>query len=179
MARRKQQFSTEELRRWSEPVAERLLKHPAIDRAMTVVAYHSLPDEVGTHRMLDILLQHGKQVFLPTVGESHRLTLHRYEGEQALREGAFHISEAQGEELRDYDSVDAVIVPGVAFDREGHRLGRGGGYYDRLLPLLHKACKIGLCFDFQVVDHLPTDSHDIGMDQLVTIPTGHGKQPCK
>ena len=179
MARRKQQFSAEDLRRWSESVAERLLDYPDIGGVQTIVAYHSLPYEVCTHRLLQLLLQRGKQVFLPTVGENHQLTLHRYEGEQALREGAFHIREAQGEELRDYDSVETVIVPGVAFDNEGHRLGRGGGYYDRLLPRLRKARKIGLSFDFQVIDQLPTDSHDIGMDLLISISTDGKNRFCK
>ena len=106
-----------------------------------------------------------------SVDADHQLSLHRYHGEAHLTTGAFHIKEAQGETLEHFDSVDVVLVPGVAFDSAGHRLGRGGGYYDRLLPHLKHAKKIGLCFDFQVLSFVPTTSHDVNMDLLSCVKT--------
>jgi 5-formyltetrahydrofolate cyclo-ligase len=75
--------------------------------------------------------------------------------------------EPVGQPFNDYDQVELAVVPGVAFDAEGHRLGRGRGYYDRFLPLLPHAYKLGLCFDFQKVEHVPTDANDIRMDEVL------------
>ena len=59
--------------------------------------------------------------------------------------------------------------PAWAFDRQGNRLGRGKGYYDRLLPHLPTAYKIGICFPYQLVNDIPTDAHDIRMDEIITL----------
>ena len=71
-----------------------------------------------------------------------------------------------GELMSDEASVDVVLVPGVAFDAEGHRLGRGRGYYDRFLRTC-KARTIGVCFDFQKVDEVPVDAFDVTIDEVV------------
>lgn len=168
---RKQAFTPSQLSQWSEKAMAELLVNPLIEQATVVVAYHSLPDEVDTHGLLSLLLERGKQVYLPSVDADHQLSLHRYHGEAHLTTGAFHIKEAQGELLEHFDSVDVVLVPGVAFDSDGHRLGRGGGYYDRLLPHLKHAKKIGLCFDFQLLSFVPTTSHDVNMDLLSCVKT--------
>lgn len=75
--------------------------------------------------------------------------------------------EPTGELFTDYDLIDVAIVPGMAFDREGHRLGRGKGYYDRFLAQLPHIYKIGICFPFQLVDKVPADVHDILMDEVI------------
>ena len=66
------------------------------------------------------------------------------------------------------DAIDLIIVPGVGFDRQGNRLGRGKGYYDRLLPRIPSAYKIGICFPFQLVEEIPAEPFDIRMDEIVT-----------
>jgi 5-formyltetrahydrofolate cyclo-ligase len=65
------------------------------------------------------------------------------------------------------DELDLIIVPGVAFDLAGRRIGRGGGFYDRLLPQ-YRAVRAGICFDFQCLETIPAEEHDIQMDLLVT-----------
>ena len=67
-----------------------------------------------------------------------------------------------------YKHIDLVLVPGIAFDMEGHRIGYGYGYYDKFLKKVPKAVKIGLCFDFQVVDKVPREEHDVPVDLVVT-----------
>lgn len=84
-----------------------------------------------------------------------------------LQEGAFHILEPTGTAFTDYDSIEIAVVPGMSFDAEGHRLGRGKGYYDRFLPRIPRAYKIGICFDFQKTPHVPTDAHDVPMDEVL------------
>ena len=68
----------------------------------------------------------------------------------------------------DLDAIDVVIIPGVAFTRDGKRLGRGKGYYDRFLPKLSTAYRIGVCYDFQLSDTLPTESYDQKMDLVIS-----------
>ena len=67
-----------------------------------------------------------------------------------------------------YKNIDLVLVPGIVFDKEGHRIGYGFGYYDKFLAKVPKAVKIGLAFDFQVVDKIPKETHDIPVDFIVT-----------
>lgn len=138
-----------------------------IATAHTVMAYWSLPDEVFTHSLIDHLTAAGIRVVLPHVTGPTTMELHQYTGIASMTPGAFGIMEPTGSLFTDYAAVDTVIVPGIAFDRQGHRLGRGRGYYDRLLPLLPNATTIGLCFPFQLVEHVPTDCHDITMDEVV------------
>ena len=72
-----------------------------------------------------------------------------------------------GNDFTEFDKIDIAIIPGMAFDRNHNRLGRGKGFYDRLLPKI-KAPKIGICFSFQVVDEVPVDELDIPLDEVWT-----------
>ena len=100
--------------------------------------------------------------------EGDDLRLLRYTGPDSLRKGAFGIWEpkADGEEAVE-GAIDLIIVPGVAFDAQGHRLGRGRGFYDRLLSSLDTP-KVGICFDFQLVPSVPVESFDHPMDHVIT-----------
>jgi 5-formyltetrahydrofolate cyclo-ligase len=83
-----------------------------------------------------------------------------------MRVGAYGILEPTGPLFTDYDSIDLAVVPGVAFTRDGVRLGRGKGYYDRLLPRI-KSPKVGICFPFQILESIPTEPFDVKMDEVV------------
>jgi 5-formyltetrahydrofolate cyclo-ligase len=164
MRDRKRQFTQQQLEELSLPVVARL--RPLLRDASVVLAYYALPDEVCIHTLLNGLVAEGKTVLLPRVVDDRTMELCRYSGEADLREGAFHIMEPVGQRFADLSLIDTVLVPGMAFDAQGHRLGRGKGYYDRLLAGL--ACrKIGVCFDFQKVPEVPVDAHDILMDIVV------------
>ena len=86
---------------------------------------------------------------------------------QSMAEGPFHILEPQGAPFTDSDAIDIVLVPGMAFDAAGHRLGRGRGYYDRLLAAHPAWHKVGVCFPFQRVAEVPIDAHDVSMDEII------------
>ena len=139
--------------------------------AHTILLYSALPDEVPTQQLLDELLRKGKVVLLPRVTSATDMELRRYTGRNSLSHGAYGIMEPTGELFTDYDSIDAAIIPGRAFDREGHRLGRGKGYYDRFLSRVPNIYKIGLCYAWQVFDRIPADEHDIPMDVVVVVET--------
>jgi len=133
----------------------------------TLLLYSALPDEVPTQQLLDLLVHMGKTVLLPRVVSDTDMELCCYTGHKDLQPGAFGILEPTGELFTDYAAIDVAVIPGMAFDHEGHRLGRGKGYYDRFLPRLPRVYKIGLCFAFQLVDHIPADPHDVVMDEVV------------
>ena len=135
--------------------------------AKTVLLYHSLSDEVNTHQFIEEWCLK-KQLLLPVVvGEELELRL--FQNMNELKIGSFGIAEPTGPLFTDYAKIDFVAVPGMAFDRNGHRLGRGKGYYDRLLPKLTNAYKAGICFPYQVVDEVPVEPTDITMDGIITI----------
>lgn len=136
--------------------------------ARTVLLYHPLADEVDVRPLLQAALDDGKQVLLPVVvGDD--LLLRSYAGPNQMAVGAFGILEPTGDVFAPagYDRIDLVVVPGMAFDSDGHRLGRGRGYYDRLLPRIRHARRVGVCFPFQLVEQVPSEVHDVVMDQVI------------
>lgn len=126
---------------------------------------------------LDYLAQSAdneRHFLLPCVVDAEHLVLRRYTGADDLEvTGRYHIPEPVGPLFDALETIDVAFIPGMAFDRNGHRLGRGKGYYDRLLshPVFRRVPKIGVCFDFQMVDDVPVEDHDTPIDQLIIIPT--------
>ena len=161
-------------RKQQHPVGEssafirRLKDNSHFTHAQTLLLYSALSDEVPTQILIDGLAAQGKTVLLPRVVSDTDMELRRYSGPADLQRGAFGIFEPTGELFTDYNTIDVAIIPGMAFDAKGHRLGRGKGYYDRFLAKLSPSTyKIGLCFSWQLVDHVPTDEHDIPMDEVI------------
>lgn len=163
---RKRQLTQEQLDELSLDVISKLKKDERFALSSTVLLYHSLPDEVNTRHLLSETK--GKRIVLPKVIDSERMVLCEYNGPDDLKEGAFHIMEPTGRLFADYSAIDLAVIPGMAFDNQGNRLGRGKGYYDRLLCQLANAYKIGICFDFQMVPYVPVETTDIKMDKVIS-----------
>lgn len=149
----------------SETLLKHIETHPAFIKAGCVLIYHSLKDEVYTHTFIE-KWKESKTILLPVV-TGNDLKLRKYLGKQSIQKGNNGIEEPIGENFTDYNGIDLAIIPGVAFDTKGNRLGRGKGYYDRLLPKL-QAHKIGVCFSFQIANEVPTEEFDIRMDEIIT-----------
>ncbi len=165
IATEKKKYGTTELDKLSAALFQLLEEHPLFQKARTVLLYYALPREVNTHAFIEKWYHH-KQILLPiVVGDN--LELRQYSGPSCMREGAFHIMEPTGDLFNQFESIELSIIPGVAFDAKGHRLGRGKGYYDRLLPKL-KSYNIGVCYQFQVIPEVPTDEYDQPMDEVWT-----------
>lgn len=160
--------SYDDLLRLSLPIIETLRKNAHVGEAKTILLYYSLKDEVFTHDLCQQLHDEGVTVLLPVIVGDGKMILRRYNGRQSMQPDMFNILEPTGGEFTDYNLIDVAIIPGMAFDRPGNRLGRGKGFYDRFLPLIPKAWKIGLCFPFQLVDKVPTEPTDISMDEVVS-----------
>lgn len=163
----KRQFNTFELAEQSETVISRLKASPKFRNANVIMLYYSLDDEVCTHDLIDELARQGKTVCLPKVLANGEMELRTYHSRKDLAEGAFHIMEPTGSRFTDYDSIDIAVIPGMAFDKEGHRLGRGKGYYDRFLSQLPPIHKAGICFNFQKLPIIPSEAHDVKMDEVI------------
>lgn len=151
----------------ADAVFARLEETAAFQLAEKILMYHSLPDELDTRRFLQKWKSH-KKFFLPRVNGVN-LELLPFD-ESRLEIGSFHIEEPKGDDLHPVEEIEMIVVPGVAFDRKGHRLGRGKGFYDRLLKEA-KATKIGVGYEFQLVDEIPTEEHDVAMDIVITEET--------
>ena len=157
-----------------EAASERIVSHvlalPEYGASQRVMLFASLPDEFDTAPLGEAALASGREVYLPRVDWRRRrlevVRLHRWED---LREGYWGISEPPGDECLAPVLLDFILVPAAAFDRMGNRLGRGAGYYDRLLstPGLG-AVKCGAAFECQVLDSVPHEQHDVPVDLIVT-----------
>lgn len=136
--------------------------------ARTVVLFAAQPREPDVDMIFD---EAGDRVVGFPCVEGDRLGLYAVPSAFDLVPGRWGLREplAIPERAIDLSSIDLILVPGVAFTRSGARLGRGGGYYDRLLSALpSRACKIGVCFDVQIVPELPVHSHDQPVDFVAT-----------
>lgn len=163
----KKQYSDIQLKELSQDIMRKLLELSCIKEAKTVMLYCSLPDEVYTIDAIHELHARGKRIILPAVTSDTEMEARLYEGDNDLRTGCFNILEPCGNVFSRYDEIDVIVVPGMGFDRSGNRLGRGKGYYDRFLEKAGGAYKIGVCFQFQMFDEIPSDEHDIKMDLII------------
>ena len=160
----------------SELVLDRALALPEYQSASCVMFYVDAGSEVRTRQRLGGAIAAGKTVVVPyCIVETNKLELFRLEAVSELVEGAYKILEPRAE-LRNAshkrvtaDALDLVLVPGLAFDRDGGRMGQGKGYYDRLLSGVRPDAKlVALAYACQVVERVPVDAHDVYMDLVVT-----------
>lgn len=187
MALRKKSYSKTQLSERSETILERLEQTDLFRAASRVALYHALPGEVQTAAFIE-KWQDKKTLYLPVV-EGNDLRLLPYRGNDRLKAGSFGILEPTEEasptaettagtrpeeensqnkdKIRRPEALDLIIVPGIAFDRKNNRLGRGKGYYDRLLAEW-KTPKIGICFDFQLFDEIPAEPFDRKMNLVIS-----------
>ena len=154
-------------------IKDRLFNEEEFKRARVVMFYVSLHDEVDTLVMIDEALKTGKRVAVPVIlKEEKRLIAGEIHNRlEDLESQHFGIYQPRHDRVKEIplDDIDLVVVPGVAFDRKNIRLGRGHGYYDRFLSGLPKRTKtIGLAFDFQVLEDLPQDPHDVPVSKIIT-----------
>ena len=164
-------ISEEQKQSKSSAVVEQLRQILGQRQASVVALFAPMADEVRIGELCNELAESGRcRVVLPRVvdmGPDAAMEFFDYMPSQMV-EGAYGILEPQGEQACLVSDIDVMIVPGVAFDRTGGRLGRGKGYYDRYISREgFRAECIGVCYDFQLFDKLPTEQHDRVMDIVV------------
>ena len=162
---RKKAHTAEELQQQSERIMQQLAENPRFQTAQKVMLYASLPDEVQTLSFLETW-RHRKTVILPTVVGDDIIPVELAENVDFV-EGDFHIPEPQNHPYT--GDFDLIVVPGMAFDKAGHRLGRGKGYYDRFLSQHPQVYTIGLCFDFQLLPEVPYEPHECLINEVISL----------
>ncbi len=166
MKLRRDSMTTAEVEEKSAAIAERLEKTKEYKEATAILLYAAKGNEVQTKQLIQNALIAGRSVMLPITNTGLKeIELGEVKSYSGLKKGAFGILEPQ--EKTNKETVDAAVVPGLAFDRHGNRLGYGFGCYDRLLNRL-KAVKIGLAYGFQISESLPRERHDHPMNIIVT-----------
>jgi 5-formyltetrahydrofolate cyclo-ligase len=162
-----------ELDALSSRIFSRLIEVPEIRAAQTVSTYLHTGSEVRTRKIVDWLLARGKRVIVPISDKlSMRLLFSELaDPEKELAPGTYGIPEPKLEFRRPVplEQADVVLLPGVAWDKRGYRIGYGAGYYDRSInSLVTSVLKIGLAYEFQLVERIPTSRYDRRVDEIVT-----------
>jgi 5-formyltetrahydrofolate cyclo-ligase len=155
--------------RKSRKIREKLFRAQVFQKAKVVMFYIAFDGEVRTEEMIEEAKKTGKIVAVP-VCKKDRITLRPVilDDNAQLRKGPYGIYEPAIERFIRLKDLDLVIVPGVAFDKKGNRLGRGKGYYDRFLKGLAKdTVSLGLAFDFQILPSIPAAAHDVSVSKVI------------
>ncbi len=161
----------------SAAVCRRVVRLPAYRAARRIAVYRAMPCEIDVDALAREALAADRSVCVPAYdARAKRYRMARWEAGTAWRAGAYGIAEPVSPGWVETGTLDAILVPGLAFDLSGHRLGHGGGHYDAFLHGL-AACRIGVCFAWQLVGRVPAAAHDEPVDWVVTPAAAHGVRP--
>lgn len=159
-------LSDEMQRIQSKEVFEQIENSDDFKKAQKIAVYWSMPDELDTHWFVNKWYQN-KEVYLPVI-KGQEMEFVRFYGENGMvPDTKYGILEPIGNKLDENDVLDLMIIPGIAYDYIGNRLGRGGGFYDRSLLKFKKTLKIGVGFDFQLMPELFVEEFDIPVDEVI------------
>jgi 5-formyltetrahydrofolate cyclo-ligase len=168
LARREAIPAAERLEK-SQKITQRLLTWPAYQHTRIVLLYAGVRSEVATEELVKKSLAAGKQVLMPRcLPETRQLLLVPISAWEELKPSFYGLLEPPPPAEFNPVQPDLIVVPGVAFDLCGYRLGYGGGYYDRLLWCLNRTTTVGLAFEAQIVPQVPRETHDVPLDFVVT-----------
>ena len=167
---RKAAHSPAELHALSMEACRGVCRSSLWQTARSVLLYHPLPDEVDVTPLLTEAHRLGMRIYLPVVTGAESIEARRWTPDTPMLAGAYGIQEPSGVKISkgEYGEIDLAIVPGMGFDSQGHRLGRGKGYYDRLLARMPRAHLMGVCFPFQLLPGIPSEPHDIDMEEVIS-----------
>ena len=161
-----------ELDQLSSEIAARLLEVPTVKEARTISTYLDIGSEVRTCGFVEWALVNGKRIIVPVVDRANkRLIFSEFKAPEELERGAYGILEPKREFRRPValEQADVILVPGVAWDLRGFRIGYGAGYYDRSVNALRiPVATVGLAYDFQFVSNVPRSRYDRRVDRIVT-----------
>ena len=168
ISRRKKEMTPQEIEACSAQLAEKLFAHPLYREAPSLYAYLSYNQEVRTEPILRRCLADGKRVAVPKVLDGGtRMEFIWLDDLSAVAEGYCRIPEPIADGPVAQDPAALVLMPGLAFDPQGHRIGYGGGFYDKFLAQEPEHPTVALCYDFQVLPHLDTQEFDIPVDLVL------------
>ena len=154
----------------SHKIVTRLINSSDYKEANTIMAYASMPEEIQLKELFDDVFKNDKALAIPLIIGRGTMKPVYLPSMESLEVGDFGILTVRQDcrKFVDFSDIDCIIVPGAAFDRQGNRLGLGGGYYDRFLQRVPLAKRIALTFDYQLLDYIPFESHDVKVDVIIT-----------
>lgn len=163
-------LTAEQRAEYSQKIMDTLLEQPAYLAAKCVFAYSAMEEEVHTEELLTMMMSMGKKVCLPHIIGVHHMEAVRLKSIADLEVGEYDILTVKesAREVVPIEEIDCVIVPGVAFSRDGARVGIGGGYYDEFLARTKKAPRLALTYSCQIVDQVPLQEWDQKVDTIIT-----------
>ena len=162
---RRRMMTPEEVAEQSARIIAQVEQMASFRNAQTVLLYYPIHNEVDLRPLL--AKYEGQKTFLFPVTHRHSMEARSYDGEEMMRKGRLGVPEPQTETFKGV--IDVILVPGVVFDKHCHRIGRGGGYYDKFLAKQLHAVRIGVCYDFQLKKHdIPHLWKDRKMNRVVT-----------
>jgi 5-formyltetrahydrofolate cyclo-ligase len=162
----------------SAEITHKLMQQKCVQDAKCIMAYYPHEGEVDLLAFLHECIDENKCVALPRIVHHGVMAAVQYTCDSAMGRNRHGIQEPTGKTEIDPNQIDVVIVPALALGEDLHRIGYGGGYYDRYLKKTH-AVKIGVGFDFQIVPHLPKHAHDVPLDLIVSEKRMIGDMPCE
>lgn len=168
MRRLRREMTEEEVSEKSEKIQRLLFGFDKYKNAQTVMTFISAFKEPSTDQIISDALRNGKRVVVPVSDtKTETIILSYLDNTGDLKKGAYGIYEPSIIKPANGADIDFILIPGLAFDKRGNRLGFGKGYYDKLL-CDSAAEKTALCYDFQLLDKIPSDAHDILMSTIIT-----------
>lgn len=169
LIQKRKQISKNEVLEKSRFIKKRLFEMNEFKQAATILFYVSYDNEVFTHDMIKESMSLEKNIIVPKSDRINRkLILSKLDNWEDLEEGAYGILEPKNVNQISINEIDLIIIPGVGFDKQGRRLGHGKGYYDNLLSKSKNALHIGLAFEFQIVEKVPAEKHDVPVQKIIT-----------
>ena len=167
----RKELSVADVKKKSRLIQRRLFSLPWYRTAQNILFYVSYDNEVNTHDMIKDSLKNGKTVIVPKTNiQDKTLCLSKLQRWEDLTPGSYSILEPRPDCIYEIPtcSLELLIIPGVAFDIHGNRIGHGMGYYDRLLKNTKQAHSIGLIFECQLIDSIPAEHHDEKVELIIT-----------
>ena len=154
----------------SHNIVTRLINSSDYKESNTIMAYASMPEEIQLKELFDDVFENEKALAIPLIIGRGTMKPVYLPSMESLEVGDFGILTVRQDcrTFVDFGDIDCIIIPGAAFDRQGNRLGLGGGYYDRFLQRVPLAKRIALAFDYQLLDYIPFESHDAKVDVIIT-----------
>ena len=154
----------------SHDIVARLLDNPIYKSSSVIMTYAPMPEEVQLNELFDDAFANNKVLAIPLIVGRGMMRPVFLPSIESLVVGDFGILTVRQDcrQFVEFSDIECVIVPGAAFDRQGNRLGLGGGYYDRFLECVPMAKRVALTFDYQLVDSIPVEPHDLKVDVIIT-----------
>lgn len=168
---KRKEISVDTRKTYSKEIMNKLINSKYYGDAKTIMTFISFSDEVDTHNFIKHAIEDGKKIVVPvTYPKTHELKPSQVKDFNELEPGYYNIlaPKKEFERFKDPKEIDLVVVPGVAFRKDGYRIGYGGGYYDRFLSTIPDTPTIAIAFTSQIVENLPIEDFDIPVDYIYT-----------